>query len=111
MTPRKPTEKAADGVSTFVPTRYPDGEKRQPYVLQSAVVLSELDRQMRDAQSEIEVVEADILSITERANRDIAAINERKEQEITGRMERKADLELTVKIAKAGLEASGGKAQ
>lgn len=103
MTPRKPTEKATDGVSAVSATQQPKSVSRQPYVLQSAVVLSELDRQMRDALSEIEVVEADILSITERANRDIAAINERMEQEITGRMERKADLELTVKIATAGL--------
>lgn len=105
MTPRKPTEKATDGGSAVPATPQPKSTSRQPYVLQSAVVLSELDRQMRDALSEIEVVEADILSITERANRDIAAINERKEQEITGRMERKADLELTVAIASAGLGA------
>jgi len=105
MTPRKPPEKATDDITIVPGPAVAKQPARQPYVLQSAVVLSELDRQMRDALSEIEVVEADILSITERANRDIAAINERKEQEITGRMERKADLELTVAIASAGLGA------
>lgn len=110
MTPRKPTEKVTDGVSAVPATPQPKSVSGQPYVLQSAVVLSELDRQMRDALSEIEVVEADILSITERANRDIAAINERKESEIDGRNARKADLELTVKIAKAGLGAGNQEA-
>ena len=105
MTPRKPTEKATDGVSAVPATPQPKSTSRQPYVLQSAVVLSELDRQKRDALSEIEAIEADILSIEERANRDIAAINERKESEIEGRNARKADLELTVKIATAGLGA------
>lgn len=108
MTPRKPSGKAVESVSPVSATQVPETHVRQPFVLQSAVVLSELERQRRDALSEIEVVEADILSITERANRDKAAIQERMEQEITGRMERKADLELTVAIASAGLSAAVG---
>jgi peptidoglycan hydrolase CwlO-like protein len=102
MTPRKPTEKATDGRPA---TPQPKSTSRQPYVLQSSILISDLDQHKRNAETEIEAIDADILSITERANRDIAAINERKEQEITGRMERKADLELTVAIASAGLGA------
>ena len=105
MTPRKPTEKATDGVSAVPATPQPKSASRQPYVLQSSILISDLDQHKRNAETEIEAIDADILSITERANRDIAAINERKEQEITGRMERKADLELTVAIASAGLGA------
>lgn len=46
---------------------------------------------------------------TEKATDGVSAVpatpNERKELEVTGRMERKADLELTVAIASAGLGA------
>lgn len=105
MTARKATQKSVETVSAIPQGTEPYKDIRQPFVLQSAVVLSELDRQRRDALSEIEAIEADILSIHERANRDIAAINERKESEIAGRNARKDDLELTVKITSAGIGA------
>ena len=90
-TPTKPAAKTpAKRKSAPKPTVQ---KPERPYILDSAVVRDEIERQRQNALSEIDAIQADKLSITQRAERDIASIRERAEAEIRARDDRERDLQ------------------
>ncbi len=84
------------------PDRQASADQR-PYTLESANLEQELDRQRRAALSEIEAVEAEVLSIETRANSDISSIRARADAEIQGRRHRAEDLNKIVAMADRAL--------
>lgn len=99
---KKPDAPAQTATAVATTRKRPTTDQR-PYTLESANLEQELDRQRRAALSEIEAVEADVLSIETRANSDISAIRSRADTEIAGRRHRIEDLNRIVAMADRAL--------
>lgn len=64
----------------------------RPYLLESQNLEAEIRRSAKAARSEIEAIDADILSIETRANMDIESIRARADTEVAARISRRNDL-------------------
>lgn len=77
---------------------------RQPYTLESANLIDEVNRQRLAALSELEAIDAAVLDIETRANQDMATIRARADVEIGARRTRAADLNKLIDIANRALD-------
>lgn len=101
---RRPSNPLATPSQAMVDARPKTQQHAQrPYLLESSVVEDDLKRQRAAALSEIEAIEAEILSITERANNDIVSIQQRADAEVSARKVRAEDLEKIVAMADRAL--------
>lgn len=92
-------------LDSYIAMQAPSASSGQrPYLLESALVEQELQRQRNAALGEIDAVEADMLAIETRANDEIQAIQARTDTELAARRARKDDLRKIVDMTGRALE-------